>query len=755
MAKKDKKKKIEKRKSFLFLGPRVWAVALFLAVLTIAVFLPALNNNFVNWDDDEYVYENFHIQSIDLGFLKWMFTTFHASKYWHPLTWLSHAIDYAIWGLNPLGHHLTSIILHGLNTFLVVILIIRLVNYANLPQSLPDGRQAGPFTNGGAEGTIKRRKYNPSIIAGVITGLLFGIHPLHVESVAWVSERKDVLYALFFLLSILSYLKYASSNLHKQKTINYSLCLLFFILSLMSKPMAVTLPVVLIILDVYPLERLKIKSAFTSQRKVLIEKIPFICLSIISSVIIVMAHQVTITALEVHPLSERCLAGARALCFYLIKMLWPTHLVPLYPYPSKISFFLPEYLGASILVLSITALCIYSWRKQKIWSVVWAYYLVTLLPVLGIVQPGDQAAADRYSYIPSIGPFLLTGLVIAILFEKIKDRGYPFVKNGIVVFLPLALVFFLFSVTTISQIKIWKDSITLWTSVLKISPDCADAYFNRANANKILGKYNEALRDLDSAIMLNPGYPEAYNNRGLIRKMVGDYRAAMEDFSKTIELNPADAVAYSNRADLFMRRGEYQKGFKDLNKAIELEPHYAGFYSNRCGSYNLLGKYKEAIEDCTRAVEIAPQDAIAYNSRGFAFSALGNYSEAIADYNKSLTINPNPIFYFNRGVAYKGKGEYQMAVHDFSNAIKLNPKFTDAYINRGVVYGVLGELEHAIEDFTSAILLNPGDASAYYNRGAAYYRLDKKEDAMKDFQKAARLGDKTIQKILIDRGISW
>src|SRR4030042_6349989 len=325
---------------------KLLAVAFLVALITFFVYLPALQNGFVNRDDQMYVYENQHIRYINIEFFKWMFTTFHASN-WHPLTWFSHAIDYAIWGLNPLGHHLTSIIFHGLNTFLVVILIIRLMNYAQykaLSPILPNGRQAGPSIEGGELHTPSsplERGLSP-VIAGAVTGLLFGLHPLHVESVAWVSERKDVLYAFFFLLSILSYLRYTSLHPHPHPSreraieeslpspcgrghggggINYILCLLFFILSLMSKPMAVTLPVVLLILDFYPLGRLEFKSAFISQRKILIEKIPFLILSIASSVVTILAQKAEggIQPPDFIPFAERVWILIRALGFYLAK----------------------------------------------------------------------------------------------------------------------------------------------------------------------------------------------------------------------------------------------------------------------------------------------------------------------------------------------------------------------------------------------------------------------------------------------------
>ncbi|NOX97016.1 MAG: hypothetical protein GXO98_02935, partial [Nitrospirae bacterium] len=259
---------------------KIWIVGLLIALTTLLVYLPTLNNNFVNWDDGEYVYDNPHIQSLDPELLKWTFTSFYAGN-WHPLTWLSHALDYALWGLNPRGHHLTAIIFHSLNTFLVFILLIRLL--------VPFRKKTGKRER---TSLLKEPSLGKALAAGAITALLFGLHPLHVESVAWVAERKDVLYAFFTLLSLLSYLRYISplSSLPRRSTF-YGLSLFLFALALMSKPMAVTLPVVLVILDIYPLERLNLKAAGPAQRKVWIEKLPFLGLSLVSSIITIVAQR--------------------------------------------------------------------------------------------------------------------------------------------------------------------------------------------------------------------------------------------------------------------------------------------------------------------------------------------------------------------------------------------------------------------------------------------------------------------------------
>jgi tetratricopeptide (TPR) repeat protein len=539
---------------------------------------------------------------------------------------------------------------------------------------------------------------NTSLIAGAVTGLLFGLHPLHVESVAWVSERKDVLYSFFFLLSILSYLKYTSSfmqnPLHssekgKSGRIHYGLCLLFFTLSLLSKPMAVTLPVVLILLDFYPLERLDFRSVFRSRYKVLIEKVPFLGLSLVSVIITVMANQVggAIQSLVHYHLIERIFVIFKSLCFYLFKMIWPADLAPFYPYPNEISVFTLEYAGAFILVLGITAFCIYSWRKQKIWLAVWSYYFITLLPVLGIIQTGAQAAADRYTYLSSLGPFLLLGLAARRLMEKFfkKEQASIFIKQSSAIAL-MTIMLITFSYLTIKQIAIWKNSITLWNHELKIFPN------------------------------------KAY-------------------------------VAYLNRGKAFADLDNYSKAIEDYNKAIEINPDIAATFNNRGTVYTKLGDYLKALSDYYRAIEINPKYYKAYYNRGKSYENLGDYPKAVEDYNKTIELNPGfEEAYYNLGVIYDIQfHNYVEAVKYYSKSIELNPQYTKAYNNRGAVYATIGNFHKSIKDFDIAIAMNNNDSAAYYNRGMAYKMLGNRLQAGKDFRSAARLGDKKAQNYLMSK----
>lgn len=566
----------------------LFIVSFLVSLVTVLVYLPTLHNDFVNWDDDEYVYENPNIQSIGMKSIKWMFTAFHSAN-WHPVTWLSHTVDYAIWGLNPMGHHLTSVIFHGINTFLVVILITRLIRLKS-------------------ENAYHQRY---SLIAGAITGLLFGLHPLHVESVAWVSERKDVLYAFFFLLSIVMYIKYVSAEQGK-RVLLYGLCLGFFIFSVMSKPMAVTLPAVLLILDVYPLERLSLKNIFTSHRTVLMEKLPLLGLSIVSIVLTVFAQQEigAIKGLQSATLQDRIFVAFNALMFYIQKILWPKNLVPMYPYPSNVSVFMIEYIVSILLVLGITVCCFYVWRKQKIWLTVWAYYVITLLPVLGIIKVGHQAAADRYTYMSSLGPFLLIGLLVAKLTGRTltEETGKVFTKlPKVATTIVTTIIFVMLINITVNQQKIWKDAQTIWNSVLKIFPENTYlAYFKLGRFYQSLGQSYKAVEYYKMVIKLYPNDMKTHNNLGNIYKSMGMVNEAIEHYKFAIKIKPYTPELHNNIANAYLSKGLIDKAIRHYKIALEIKDDFANAHYNLAIAYKLKGFTDEAEKHFRIAHQLNP-----------------------------------------------------------------------------------------------------------------------------------------------------
>ena len=366
-------------------------------LLAFLVFLPTLGYDFVSWDDAQYVYENPAIRSLEPSSLWHIFKTTDLTK-WHPLTIVSFAVDYAVWGLDPRGFHLTNTLLHALNTLLVVVIVGRLCTLSGL-------------------------KSRGVLATAFITALIFSVHPLRVESVAWVTERKDVLYGAFYLLSILAYTSYAAPATKDRWRAKaaYLLSLTLFGLASMSKPMAVTLPVILLILDFYPLKRLGDSAV------IYVEKVPFFLISLFTGVMILRANLSLDTApgFAELPLYERVLNAAHSCVFYLYKTFVPTGLAPFYP-PAE-DVLTPAYFASAAAIIMISALCVWLWifakKGSRLYLTLWLYYLVTLVPVLGFVQVGSQAAADRFTYMASLGPALLAALGGYRIARKVPIKG--------------------------------------------------------------------------------------------------------------------------------------------------------------------------------------------------------------------------------------------------------------------------------------------------------------------------------------------
>jgi lipoprotein NlpI len=643
-----------------------FAVAVAVSAVTLFVYLAALRNDFVNWDDGQYVYENSHIHSLNAAFFKWAFFDFYASN-WHPLTWFSHALDYALWGLNPLGHHLTNIVLHAVNVFIVVFLVIRLLE-AWKERTMSSGQPS--FLN---ERAI--------LIAAGTTGLLFGLHPVHVESVAWVAERKDLLCALFFLLSILWYVKYASDSrelvrrngLSHLFNIRYLSVLGLFVLALMSKPMAVTLPVVLLVLDWFPFNRIRSGRTLWAA---CVEKLPFFALSLASSIVTILAQRAggAMTLTDVVPLSTRLLVAAKSIIAYLWKMLLPLDLVPFYPYPEDVSLLSWKYLLFLILVIAVTVACIRAAKKRRLLLAAWSYYVVTLIPVLGIVQVGTQSMADRYTYLPSLGPFLLLGVMAAGVWGTVAILKRPGRHMKVACVAAAFFVFASLSYLTIKQIAVWENSVSLWSSVIEKEPKSVPlAYMNRGVAYQVLGKFEEALADFNAAILLNPSDAEAYSSRGSLFKQIGRPDAALEDYTISIMLNSFNAHVYNNRANVYGQIGQFDNELADYDRAIALDPSYAAAYNNRGMVFVKTGRFNRAIEDFNRFIALDPDNAEAYSNRGIAYALTGQYDAALKDFNTALALSQDfAEAYFNRGRLYSKEGRTELARADYQKACDLH-----------------------------------------------------------------------------------
>ena len=684
-------------------------LAAIVSLATLALYLGSLRHEFLLWDDQDYVRDNYQIRSLDWAFFRWAFSTFYASN-WHPLTWISHALDYAVWGLNPFGHHLTNIILHAANTFFVVILYMK----------LRDVWIARTLTGVSADAQEGQR----GLIAAGVAGLLFGLHPVHVESVVWVSERKDLLCGLFFLLSLLAYTNYVHLQDRSPGSVQprsvrsflrertYLLSIAFCMLALMSKPMAVSLPVVLLILDWYPFKRLH---SFASFRNAFLEKLPFILLSCIVSILTIMAQR-SGSAMELMnsvPLWERILVAAKALIAYLGHMAMPVSLSPFYPYPrpQEIALVSPMELSAYLLVIATIAVLYSVMRDRAFILSAAAYYVVTLIPTIGILQVGFQSMADRYTYLPSLGPFFVIGSVSAWGWDRaatLKRWGRP-VRYCIAAAMAALLV--LLSLATLRYLPIWKNSIQLWSSVIEHGPDddVALAYAGRGVAYVEQGNLDLAMKDYNKAIALDSSNAQAYYNRGIVLDQLGQVQRAIEDYSAAIRLNHSFPAAFSNRGMLFAK----------------------------------MGRYDLAIKDFTTAIWLRPGDADDHIRRGGAFKGQGQFARALEDYSMAIALDPGRTEAFNgRGIVYRLMEQFERALADYDQAIALDPSFYQAYCNRAVVLGKMGHDEKALEEYSKALSLRPDIAQIYLERGQLYAKTGKRDLAMRDYQKACELGGK-------------
>lgn len=518
-------------------GLRAIAPGLIAAALTFVVFLPSLGCDFIGWDDD-FIYNNTLIRSLDLEFFKWVFTT-PVSNNWHPLTFITFALDYAVWGLDPTGYHLTNIIFHSLNALLVFLLTLSLVRIYF------KGREGAPGPNAAAG-------------AAFVSALVFALHPLRVESVVWVSERKDVLCAFFYFLALIFYLRHISAL--SRGAFAYLLALASFILALLSKPMAITLPAVLLLLD-YCL----VRGSFGRGRavKTLAAKLPFFALSLASVPVTLWAQADMIKPVEVVSIASRFFVAARGFVYYPYKTLYPAGLVPFNPIPASVDMLSLEYGGSALLFVLLSAFFLWALRRYRWAGAAWLFYVVTLAPVAGIVQVGLQAVADRYTYIPVVGLTIPASVLAAYAFGSLRTPGRVLMSAaGLVIAAALVTL-------TVMQTGYWKNSETLLTRQIDVLP-APLAYFNRGIVYSNAGEIEKAIGDFTRAVRLDPDYVNAYVERGRLHEASGDLASAIRDFSRVAELVPDNPSLRYYLGLLYARAGMEEEARARMSEAARM-----------------------------------------------------------------------------------------------------------------------------------------------------------------------------------------
>jgi tetratricopeptide (TPR) repeat protein len=720
------------------------AAAVIAAALSFLVFLPALGCDFIYWDDNFMIVDNPRLKSLDFAFLKWAFTSLILST-WIPLSLVSLAVDYALWGAGPWGFHLTNNLLHSANTALVFFLVFRLVKIGSARD---------------AQGALDKRAF----VAALVTALLFGLHPLRVESVVWTTQRKDVLYALFYLLSVLLYLRYASSTTNKPATNKaatnkaakkraakkrawrYAGVLVLFACSLMSKPMAVTLPAVLLVLDYYPLNRFGPgrpagpERAWKGAGRLVLEKVPFFALALLVAMATSM-HSYSNDYLGERfigiKLNEPYVFRTSLNVFYgylfsLYKTFVPLDLAPLYPNFPKSTVFSVKLMVYPLLFSAITLCAVLSVKKRPVFSAAWFYYLVSLAPVVWFL-----ASADRFSYLSGLAPLVLIELLAGAPFEGPVNKRLQIITVVTVVIVSAAL-----AALTVKQTGVWRDSLTLWNHQIRLYPDRERrAYTNRGVTHLRAERYEEALEDHTKAIKLSPRRPGPFYNRGSTYMGKSRYEEAARDFTSAIERNPRFVPAYYLRGTARLGLRRFGDAVEDFSKTIRLNPRHAKAYDKRGAVYMSLGRLDEAVADFSNAIAVDPLFKDAYISRGRANIARGEFAAAVEDYTSVIAMEPGDArSYNNRGAARMELGEPEAALNDFERAIELDPLYADAYLNRGGVLERLGRLDEAIDEFEKVVRMDPENAIAYYNLAVARFGRGERGLAVEALKKAAALG---------------
>ncbi|MDL1964210.1 MAG: tetratricopeptide repeat protein, partial [Deltaproteobacteria bacterium] len=608
-------------------------LSLIISLLLIAAILIAYwqvkNFDFIDYDDESYVTKNPHVRAglTREGIIR-AFTTDHEAN-WHPLTWLSHMLDCELYGLNPMGHHWTSLQIHIANTLLLFLILQYMT------------------------GALWRSAF---------VAALFALHPLHVESVAWVAERKDVLSAFFGMLTILAYCRYA-----KQPSIaGYILIILFLGMGLMAKPMLVTLPFLLLLLDFWPLGRLR----FATISRLVPEKIPLFVLSAVSTFVtyFVQQHGGAVTSLEVLPLKIRIANALISYLSYIEKMIWPSGLAVFYPYPERL---LGQAVLSGLVIFCLSVLVIQNSHRFPYLVTGWLWYLGTLVPVIGLVQVGSQSMADRYTYIPLIGLFIIVawGIADILMRYQIKRVALAIVYSSVLAFFMISAWF---------QVRHWQNSVTLFTHTLNVTHNNSHAHYSLGYALARQGKLDKAIVHYSRALQINPNYTIALNSLGYALAHQGKIDKAIVHYSRALQINPDYVNAHNNLGNALAHQENIKGAFFHYYEALRINPDYDGAYFNLGKIYANQGKIGKAIINYKKAIRINPDMTQALYNLSWINATCENENfrnsiEAVGLAEKlcDLTSHSQPLALDALAAAYAEAGRFNEAVATAQEALKL------------------------------------------------------------------------------------
>ena len=590
---------------------KTWTCILLVSV-TFGMYYQTSGHDYINYDDPKYIINNQHVNSgLTDKNIAWAFTSIHASN-WHPVTWLSHIFDTELFGLDPKGPHVVNVVFHLLNTLLLYLFLV----------------------------VTTKSHWKSSFVAA-----LFALHPLHVESVAWIAERKDVLSAFFFFITLNLYVLYVN----RPSKSTYLLTFIAFSMGLMSKPMIVTLPFILLLMDYWPLQRLSFPikdkhiTSITETNnkkqltvKIITEKLPFLALSVISSVITVYAQSSggAIAKIKFVPVAFRCLNAMVAYANYIFKMIWPLHLSVIYPLPDTIP--LTSGLAAGLVLAVISTISLRMGGRHPYLIVGWLWYIGMLVPVIGLVQVGRQAMADRYTYLPLTGLFIMAAWGIPSLLQNWRHRN---ISLSILSLLLLSM----YSLFTWFQLGYWKDSVTLFQHATQAIPNNYVAYNLLGSTYTQSDMLDQAILSFSEVLRIYPEDEEAISGIGIALAKKGDLAGAASYFKKAVNLEPNSAECHSNLGFALSQQGQKADGIRHLLEAIRLQPgspKNAEIHFHVATSFAALGKIDQSADHFSRAIQIKPDFVEAHYNLGVALAKEGKWDQAIASFSTALQLKP-------------------------------------------------------------------------------------------------------------------
>jgi tetratricopeptide (TPR) repeat protein len=630
---------------------------LFLLLATFAAYAQVFQHDFVNYDDPDYVSENAHVRAgLTSAGLRWAFTSGDDAN-WLPLTRLSHMLDAQLFGLSSGFHHLINVLLHALSTLLLFAVLQR------------------------TTGALWR---------SASVAFLFALHPLHVESVAWIAERKDVLSAFFWFLTLWAYVRYVEQPGPRR----YCLTLAAFALGAMSKPMIVTLPFVLLLLDVWPLRR-------RPSARLLLEKVPLFAMSIVFSLVtyIVQHRGGSVIALDSLPITTRVSNALVSYVAYLGQMLWPMRLAAFYPLPADIPVW--QVLAAAAVLLGITFLVVRLLRSYPYLAVGWFWYLGTLVPVIGLVQVGTQSRADRYTYIPLVGIFILIAWGVADV-----SKRWPKAKPTLIGVYAIACAA-CFMVTWF-QIGYWRNSEALFEHAIRVTSGNYIAYNGLGIALRHQDRFEAAGANYDQAINIRPQFPDAHTNLADVLLLQGHPEDAIPHLLIALRIKPDSAEAHVNLGAALNKLGRHAESIAQYREALRLQPDNAVAHGGLGGSLADAGQTSEALREMLEAVRINPDYADGHNDLGILLGTLGRTDEAVVQFTEAVRLRPDDSeAHYNLGTAFGAQGRLSEAMDQFNIALRLNPSYANAHLNLGKALANAGRMDEAIVQLSEAVRLDP------------------------------------------------